>query len=107
MKDLRRFLASFCFFSVLALTVAFPATSLSQHNKQHESEQPHKNGPDSLGVTGVHEHADGHAAHSCHFHGEIVEDEFDATTTAFHHIADANVYSIGSFNFPFPCILYA
>jgi F-type H+-transporting ATPase subunit a len=31
---------------------------------------------------------------------------FDAGSTALHHIADANVYSIGPFNIPLPCILY-
>ncbi len=33
--------------------------------------------------------------------------EFDAKETAFHHISDLNVYSIGPWNFPLPCILYA
>ncbi len=32
--------------------------------------------------------------------------KFDAKATAFHHIADANVYSIGPWSFPLPCILY-
>ncbi len=32
---------------------------------------------------------------------------FDPGATAFHHIADANVYSIGPWNIPLPCILYA
>ncbi|HFC00513.1 MAG TPA: ATP synthase F0 subunit A [Phaeodactylibacter sp.] len=31
---------------------------------------------------------------------------FDVEATAFHHIADANVYSIGPWSFPLPCILY-
>ncbi|MFK8009880.1 MAG: F0F1 ATP synthase subunit A [Saprospiraceae bacterium] len=31
---------------------------------------------------------------------------FSAKETAFHHIADANVYSIGPWSFPLPCILY-
>jgi F-type H+-transporting ATPase subunit a len=31
---------------------------------------------------------------------------FDAGSTALHHIADANVYSIGPFNIPLPCIIY-
>lgn len=34
------------------------------------------------------------------------EDTFDAGATAFHHIADANVYSIGPLQLPLPCILY-
>ena len=44
---------------------------------------------------GTEEHAD-HA----------VADEFNAGETAFHHIADANVYSIGPLQLPLPCILY-
>ena len=30
----------------------------------------------------------------------------DVEAIAFHHIADANVYSIGPWSFPLPCILY-
>ena len=33
-------------------------------------------------------------------------EEYDAGATAFHHIADANVYSIGPLQIPLPCILY-
>ncbi|MFZ1297002.1 MAG: hypothetical protein WAT16_03090, partial [Saprospiraceae bacterium] len=33
--------------------------------------------------------------------------KFDPKATAFHHISDLNVYSIGPWNFPLPCILYA
>ena len=32
--------------------------------------------------------------------------EFDAGATAFHHIADANIYSIGPFAIDLPCFLY-
>jgi F-type H+-transporting ATPase subunit a len=32
---------------------------------------------------------------------------FDPKTTAFHHISDQNVYNIGPWNFPLPCILFA
>lgn len=35
------------------------------------------------------------------------EKPYDPSGTAFHHIADANVYSIGPWAFPLPCILYA
>lgn len=60
-----------------------------------------------------HDHS-GHAAHDgagaghspCHSdHG--ASEEFDPGATAFHHIADANVYSIGPFSIPLPCFLYA
>lgn len=39
----------------------------------------------------------------CDLHGH---EEFDAGSTALHHIADANVYSIGPINIPLPCIIY-
>lgn len=32
--------------------------------------------------------------------------EFDPAATAFHHISDQNIYSIGPFNIPLPCFLY-
>ncbi|MEP7267899.1 MAG: F0F1 ATP synthase subunit A [Saprospiraceae bacterium] len=38
--------------------------------------------------------------------GEEHEHPFDPGQTAFHHISDQNVYNIGPFNFPLPCILY-
>ncbi len=53
-------------------------------------------------------HADHHDDHSnpCDHVGHH-SDEFDPAATAFHHIADPNVFSIGPFNFPLPCILYS
>ena len=44
-----------------------------------------------------------HASGGC---GETKEG-YDPTNTAYHHIGDANVYSIGPLNIPLPCILYA
>lgn len=35
------------------------------------------------------------------------ETDYDPTNTAYHHIGDANVYSIGPWNIPLPCILYS
>ena len=32
---------------------------------------------------------------------------YDPKNTAYHHIGNQNVYSIGPWNFPLPCILYA
>lgn len=40
-------------------------------------------------------------------HDDHNEHKFDPKATAFHHISDLNVYSIGPWNFPLPCILYA
>jgi hypothetical protein len=40
-------------------------------------------------------------------HGSGEHGEFDPAATAFHHISDQNIYSIGPFNVPLPCMLYA
>ncbi|HFA49765.1 MAG TPA: ATP synthase F0 subunit A [Bacteroidetes bacterium] len=39
--------------------------------------------------------------------GHVEEGEFDPGATAFHHISDQNVYNIGPFTLPLPCILYS
>ena len=44
-----------------------------------------------------------HAEGGCGEHHE----GYDPTNTAYHHIGDANVYSIGPLNIPLPCILFA
>ena len=45
-----------------------------------------------------------HAEHAAGGHEEA---EFKADEAAFHHISDLNVYSIGPWNLPLPCMLYA
>ncbi|MBP7272258.1 MAG: F0F1 ATP synthase subunit A [Saprospiraceae bacterium] len=44
---------------------------------------------------------------AAHGEGENHETKFNPGETAFHHISDQNVYSIGPWSFPLPCILYA
>lgn len=51
-----------------------------------------------------HSHNDSHSEQAHETHSEH---EFKADETAFHHISDLNVYNIGPWNFPLPCILYA
>lgn len=46
-----------------------------------------------------HAHGDNHGCGDHH-------GEFDPGATAIHHIADANVYSIGPWSIPLPCIVY-
>ena len=61
---------------------------------------------------GDHAHQD-HAGHGHgHVHGPnecgmAAEDPttFDAAKVAFHHISDQNIYSIGPWHFPLPCIV--
>ncbi len=68
-----------------------------------------------------HSHAGhDHSSHAGHDHSAHAHDAghggcgakhdkefFNPGGTAFHHISDANVYSIGPVNIPLPCILYA
>lgn len=56
----------------------------------------------ALGAT-IHAQGHEHEGEGCEVHHDH---EFDAGGTALHHIADANVYSIGPFNIPLPCILF-
>lgn len=51
-------------------------------------------------------HGDGHHG-ECAFHHEVTPENFSPQQIAFHHIADANVYSIGLLQLPLPCILYS
>ena len=51
-------------------------------------------------------HAHGKAGHGA-CGAEHDDTFFDPGATAFHHISDANVYSIGPWNLPLPCMLYA
>ncbi|HMQ08555.1 MAG TPA: F0F1 ATP synthase subunit A [Saprospiraceae bacterium] len=45
--------------------------------------------------------------HSQSCAGHDHHSEFNVGETALHHISDANVFSIGPFQLPLPCILYA
>lgn len=59
-----------------------------------------------------HHHDHGHDHNHGHAHGKVIcgeeeHHEFDAGHNAIHHIADANVYSIGPIQIPLPVILYA
>jgi len=56
-----------------------------------------------------HDHDQDHSQNESHELSceDISHDhDFDAGLTAFHHISDANVYSIGPLQIPLPCILY-
>ncbi len=62
---------------------------------------------DDHGHAHGHDDAHHHAAGECGAAHDDHHAEFDATSTAIHHIGDANVYSIGPFSLPLPCMLYA
>lgn len=52
---------------------------------------------------GTEAHADHTTETDAHSDGEH---KFNPSATAFHHISDQNVYNIGPFNIPLPCLLY-
>ena len=98
--------------SLFALILSF-SLSAQQHNHADHSHSDHGHADHADHKSDNHStdhasdkghHADDHAL-SCAHAGE--HHEFDPGATAFHHIADANVYSIGPWQFPLPCFLYA
>jgi len=113
MKDLRRLVAHLYFIPALFLAVGFPVSLAAQDHHTTQQDTTHSAGEAMHADTTSMDHAESahgdstHEAHTCHFHSDVHPAEYDATGTAFHHISDANVYSIGSYNFPLPCILYA
>lgn len=97
---------------LLALTAMVFVPQFASAQSDHHQETSHEAHADTSATHDSHgatsHDAAGHGDHAgCHFHEDVHETIYDATATAFHHISDANVYSIGSFNFPLPCILYA
>lgn len=113
MKELRSLVALFYLVPALLLMLGLPVKLAAQEHNSTPQETSLSNGQEShtdasaAGHEGETAADESHEAHACHFHADVHETEYDATGTAFHHISDANVYSIGSFNFPLPCILYA
>lgn len=74
----------------------------SGHNHGAHDHSGHNHGAQAAGH--AHQHGGHHGATIC---GEPAHHEFNAGDNAIHHIADANVYSIGPFMIPLPCILYS
>ncbi len=79
---------SFFFFTVFA-SLMLPVNSSAQGHPVEHNEQSHD----------LHkkDHTDNHAE----------EEGFNTAATAFHHISDQNIFNIGPFHIPLPCILYA
>lgn len=87
------------FFLSTIYVLSFALLGLAQHDHNHD----HSDGHDH--TEHGHDHAGhGHGAVIC---GEQAHHEFNAGDNAIHHIADANVYSIGPLQIPLPVILYA
>ncbi len=78
----------------------------SEHADHDHGDHSHDNHKHDGKAHDDHAHGD----HGCHFHHHPEGQEYtpkDVANTAFHHISDANVYSIGPWQIPLPCILYA
>ncbi len=87
----------FICFAVLA-SPAF-AQDHSQH-QESESQSHDQHAADTHQTEGDHEADHGGCGH------HEAHQEFNPGATAFHHISDQNVYSIGPWQFPLPVIVY-
>ena len=85
----------------------------SEHADHDHSNHDHAKSDHSKNAHDGAHHGDDHGDHGhggCHFHHHPEGAEYtpkDISAIAFHHISDANVYSIGPLQIPLPCILYA
>lgn len=94
--------------------IASVGVAHAQHDHSHDHGHDHSYSHDHSGHDhSGHDHAshahaaeshDNHDDHGCVMHHQ---GPFDVAETAMHHIADANVYSIGPLQIPLPVILYA
>lgn len=108
---MRRNILSFIF--LLSLSVF--AFSQNQHEQPAQGEQPateaQHGDPGAVDEHGqnTEAHAQAGGEHGSHDAGcgPMEEHEFNPGSTAFHHIADQNIYSIGPWHLPLRCILYA
>lgn len=72
----------------------------SGHNHDHSKHDHSKH------KHGAHKHDEGHHGHAnaCGYVHDT--SKFNPGAVAFHHISDQNIYSIGPWHFPLPCIAY-
>ncbi len=70
------------------------------HTGHDHTGHDHSHDQPAMGQAAPEHSATAHAAGGHH-------EEFKADASAFHHISDLNVYTIGPWNLPLPCILYA
>lgn len=92
---------SLCFVGGVFLAAQHNDHGSEESNEQEEQHNVETNGDHNDAHRAMH--GDGHAGCDSEDHGH----EFDPGSTAFHHISDANVYSIGPWQIPLPCILYS
>jgi len=125
---MRQFIISFLFVFAL-MANGFSQDQHKGHDHSTHDHSTHNHAKQDQGTNdhsghnhGTHDHsghnhgAQDHSGHNhgaqAHHHGATIcgaptHHEFDAGATAIHHIGDANVYSVGPWMFPLPCILYS
>lgn len=93
------------FYIILACFCLISTQSYTQDNHQDHDGHNH----DDHNHDSTEAHAVGHEGHDgvCAFHEKSHGTEYQTKATAFHHIADANVYSIGPLQIPLPVMVYA
>lgn len=80
--------------TIALIAVFFLGFNLNFLSAQHEDHGDH------------HEHVEGH--HDDHHEaGADHSTEFDPANTAFHHISDQNIFSLGIADLPLPCFFYS
>lgn len=91
----RIFLSLICVFCFS--TFAFSQDHGHEHGDDHSG---HQHAAQEEGLPG---HDEG--LHGCAAHEEA--EFFNPGNTAFHHISDQNIYNVGPWSLPLPCILYS
>ena len=79
----------------------------SHDGHNHDAHAGHDNGSHAGHDHGSAHAHDGHAGHEHRICGELAHHPFNAGETALHHIADANVFTIGPLHIPLPVVLYS
>ncbi len=87
---------------ILVLCILFGLNRLISQESIHINSAHAEHGISDSSIHHGSPHPANEGSHGDQDHGIFKPDE-----TAFHHISDLNVYSIGPWNFPLPCILYA
>lgn len=86
----------------LALILAFFVAAFAVQAQDHAGHDHGDHGHDHSAHAG--DHGEHHGPNAC---GDVLDHEFNVGETAFHHVADQNVYNIGPLQLPLPCIIYS
>lgn len=100
------------FLSIITIAIFTLSLVAQDHGQdmQQEADSGHGHSTEVQQEGDIHQHV-AHGEEQAHatecgdaHHGH---EGFNPGATAFHHISDQNIYNIGPFSFPLPCMLYA